>query len=663
MEINKENILNENEKSKNGYSNKLKYFNTFKPNRSLSNLNFDLENENKYNYFNNKYYSYGFYLDKQNKQPLWKVKRDKIISKEIKIRNKNLFQKLTKCEYNDLLNLYLGIRKRIILIDIFFVSLLDIISVILFSSSYNLLLKNNLKLKKQINIYRIIGLIFSFITIIGLTIRRKIYKDLSVIKYILNIKLTYPSNTINFKKLLIECIIHLIQPYPFITYHKIYHRDQESDYTTIYSLDMFLVILSCLRLYTMTRLVLFSTNYRYIRIWNFYGNKNLYNIIYKKLILDSPIIFFILVLTIFLIFSSYFYSLVENIEEEEYRNTLYNCLWIVFQFSINCGYGDKKIRTFPSKIYLIILECIAIFIFSSCITACLKIFEFPTEKELKAYQKIKIIYSKNEKNNTYNIYFDHYLKYKMTKIKESLKSHKSNLTISLDKKINIALDIKSPLIHNYNNTLFRTLNLKNQLKILKDRYYLSILAKLKFEPTITDFFNYIIRRFDVKMEKINNKTHNNVNNLALFHKYFCNGITDYYHNAIEVFYDSNKVINLMQLIFWTGCQFIIKDYDELIKFKVVQLKDFDIKFKEFKLIFENRQNKHIVSLDNLKTKFYKDTELLKDIQNYQSDYDDDFDLDFDIDSEQINDFSSSNREMINNKKILNNSENQYIEEN
>ena len=59
----------------------------------------------------------------------------------------------------------------------------------------------------------------------------------------------------------------------------------------------------------------------------------------------------------------------------------------------------------------------------------------------------------------------------------------------------------------------------------------------------------IIRRFDVKMEKINNTTHNHVNNLALLHKYFCNGITDYCHNAIEVFYDSNKVINLMQLIF------------------------------------------------------------------------------------------------------------------
>ena len=660
MELNKKKNLKFAHSPKN--LSKLKYYNTFKPNKSFSsNINIELENDNKFNFFNNKYHSYGYYLSTRNK-PIWKVKRDKIISKEIKIRNSSLFEKLGECEYNDLLNLYFRYRKRIILIDFIFVYFLDIISVILFSTSYNLLLKNDLKLKKEINLYRIIGLIFSFITITGLTIRRKIYKDLSVIKYILNIKLTYPSNTINFKKLLIECIIHLIQPYPFITYHKIYHRDQESDYTTIYSLDMFLVILSCLRLYTMTRLVLFSTNYRYIRIWNFYGNKNLYNIIYKKLILDSPIIFFILVLTIFLIFSSYFYSLVENIEEEEYRNTLYNCLWIVFQFSINCGYGDKKIRTFPSKIYLIILECIGIFIFSSCITACLKIFEFPTEKELKAYQKIKIIYSKNEKNNSYNIYFDHYLKYKMTKIKESLKSHKSNLTISLDKKINIALDIKSSLIYK-NNTLFRSLDLKNQLKILKDKYYLSILAKLKFEPTISDFFNYIIRRFDVKMEKINIKTHKNVNELALFHKYFCNGITEYYHNAIEVFYDSNKLINLMQLIFWTGCQFTIKDYDELIKFKVVQLKDFDIKFKEFKLIFEDRQIKYIFNFDSHKSKFYKDTELLKYIRNYRSDYDDDLDLDFDIDSEQINDFSSSNIEMVNSHKNHSNGGIQFLEEN
>ena len=661
MELNKKKKLNFVFTPKNSNSGKLKNYNTFKQNKSSSNLNFDLENENKFNFFNNRYHSYGYYLNKINK-PIWKVKRDKIISKEIKIRNTTLFDKLQNSEYNDLLKLYFKYRKRIILIDFICVYFLDILSVILFSRSYSLLLKNNLKLKKEINLYRIIGFILSFITIIGLTIRRKFYKDLSVIKYILNIKLTYPSNTINFKKLLLECIIHLIQPYPFVTYHIIYHKDQESDYTTIYSLDMIFVIFSCLRLYTIARLVLCSINYRFIRIWNFYGNKNTYNIFYKKIIQDSPIIFFILVLIIFLFFSSFFYSLVENIMEEEYRNSFFNCLWIVFQFVINCGYGDKQIRTSLPKIYLILISCIGIFFFSSCITSCLRIFEFPTENELKAYQQIKIIYSKNEKNNSYNLYFDHYLKYKMTKIKETLKSHKSNLTLSFDKKINIALDIKSSLIYK-NNTLFRSLDLKNQLKILKDKYYLSILAKLKFEPTISDFFNYIIRRFDVKMEKINIKTHKNVNELALFHKYFCNGITEYYHNAIEVFYDSNKLINLMQLIFWTGCQFTIKDYDELIKFKVVQLKDFDIKFKEFKLIFEDRQIKYIFNFDSHKSKFYKDTELLKDIRNYQSDYDDDLDLDFDIDSEQINDFSSSNIEMVNSHKNHSNGGIQFLEEN
>ena len=41
---------------------------------------------------------------------------------------------------------------------------------------------------------------------------------------------------------------------------------------------------------------------------------------------------------------------------------------------------------------------------------------------------------------------------------------------------------------------------------------------------------------------------------------------------------------------------------------------------------------------------------MKDIQNYQSDYDDELDLDFDLDSEQINDFTSSNIEMINSQK-------------
>lgn len=54
---------------------------------------------------------------------------------------------------------------------------------------------------------------------------------------------------------------------------------------------------------------------------------------------------------------------------------------------------------------------------------------------------------------------------------------------------------------------------------------------------------------------------------------------------------------------------------------------------------------------------------MKDIRNYQSDYDDDLDLDLDIDSEQINDFSSSNIEMVNSHKNHSNGGIQFLEEN
>ena len=61
-------------------------------------------------------------------------------------------------------------------------------------------------------------------------------------------KLTYPTSKINLKKLFVEIIFHLLQPYPFITYSKTFYRNVENDFTTIYAIDIFLVFF--LRLYT-----------------------------------------------------------------------------------------------------------------------------------------------------------------------------------------------------------------------------------------------------------------------------------------------------------------------------------------------------------------------------------------------------------------------------
>ncbi len=633
MELNRNNIENKNPKI-----NKTFHFKTQKTNNS-ANLNFELENENRESNQNLK----------KTKQFVWISKRDKIIKKD-KLKTYHSFEKLNINNYDDLIKLYLKYRNKLVLIDLILCPFLDIGSVILFSISYNLLLKNELQLNSKINYYRIIGIGLSFISIIILTIRRYLYKDLKIIKYILNIKLTYPTSKINSKKLFVEIIFHLLQPYPFITYSKTYYRNGENDFTTIYTIDLFLVVFCFLRLYTILRCVLSLTNYRNIRIWKFYDNSNLYTKTMKKMVQNIPIIFYSIILTIFLFLSSYIFSLLENIKEKEHRNKTYNILWIIFQSIINCGYGDKKIKTFTTKMFMIIIISIGLYLFTSFILSCLKFFDFSSERELKTYQKIKIIYSKNEKRNEYNLYFECYLKYKMTKIKESLISHKSKFSFDNDAKFNISLELKSPLVRNYNN-LFLSLNLKNQIKILKDKYYLSILAKLKFEPTISDFFNYIIKRFDVKIDQCNYKTKKYINNISLFHNLLSEGITEYYHNVIEVFYDSNKLTNLMLLMFLTGSQFIINYSDDLIKFKVVQLKDFDVKYKEFKLIYEDRQIKHIRKFGTKNSKYYKDFELYKDFDNIS------YNEDFDFDDYELDDYYSShklsNSEIVNNKKKKN----------
>ena len=627
--------------------NKLYSNNTFKTNKSATNLNFTLENNNKKNPMHHRYFSYGTFQLKKKKY-LWIKKKDKLMQKD-NLQQHNLFEKLNLNNYDELLEYYLKYRRRLVIIDLIIISIIDILSVVISVKSYKMILLNEFKLNSKNNYYRLINLGFSFFAIIVLIIRRITYKDLKIIKYILNIKLTYPSCKINYTKLLIEFIIHLIQPYPYLTCSLIEIKDEENHFTSFYSLDLILVVLSFLRLYTLGRIILITTNYRNIRIWKFYGNGGLYNKKFKKFIQDNSIIFYLIILIIFVSFSSFIYSLFENIIEEKYRLKNYNFIWIIIQSIIDCGYGDKKIHTFPSKFILIIIIYTGLFLFSSFITSCLRIFEFPSENELKAYQKIKIIYSKNEKNNNYNIYFEHYLKYKMTKVKESLKSYKSDLSYENNPKIRIAVELKSPL-HIKNKNLFRTLDLKNELKILKEKYYLSILAKLKFEPTISDFFNYIIKRFDVKIEKCNIKTNKNIRSLSLLHNYICEGITEYYHNVIEVFYDSNKLTNLMLLIFWTGCQFTIKDYDELIKYKVIQLKDFDIKFKEFKLNFEDRQIKYLKRYGTKSSKFYNNSDLHKDIENYQNDYEDD---EFDFEDYEIDESSelvSSNHRFFFQKK-------------
>ena len=101
----------------------------------------------------------------------------------------------------------------------------------------------------------------------------------------------------------------------------------------------------------------------------------------------------------------------------------------------------------------------------------------------------------------------------------------------------------------------------------------------------------------------------------------------------------------MLLIFWTGGRFSIKDFDDLVKYKVIGLKEFDLKYREFKLIYNNRNKKKKFLNDFKYSRISKESDLFNKYDNYYDDFESYFDPeDFEIDEEnEINSEKSSNR--------------------
>jgi hypothetical protein len=350
--------------------------------------------------------------------------------------------------------------------------------------------------------------------------------------------------------------------------------------------------------------------------------------------------------------STYFYQILENLEDNEKKINFSNSFWLLSQTIVNCGFGDYQIKTSLTRILVILVIIFGLHFSISFILSILSSFEYQTENEIKAYHQIKLVYSKNQKNTSYSIYFEHYLKYKLIKMKDSLKSHKKNSDSNVLQKFNISLALKVPLYHDKDNMLFKILSLKNHLKIIKDKYYLNVLAKLKVEPTFNDFFNYVKNKFDVRMKDCILKTEKNMESIINLHTFFCENITEYYHNVLETYYQSNRITNLMLLIFWTGGRFNIRDFDDLVKYKVIALKEFDLKYREFRLFFsKNKKRKIVVNNDPKLSKISKESDLISIFgydnimeEDYDSEYDDfeDFEIDEEEEMNESNNFIEQN---------------------
>ena len=470
---------------------------------------------------------------------------------------------------NEIKLLYKKFGNIILWIDIFsFIADLTVVTWLYFNHfNYN---KNGYKTIKNDNIIRIICLILSFGVVIALIIRYRVYLQYQNVKYMLSLKASIPIQKISFIKLSLESISHIIQPYPFLSCN---FKINSLGVDVTYSLDMILFTLSIFRLYVIFKLIKVYntyTNSRGQKINSFFGNKNHWMFLYRTNLKANGFKTLFLIFLIIILVGSYTFKIFENYQTDEESSdfgNFFNCLWFIAQSNANLGFGDYVPVTLVGRIIAGIVCMSGVFLKSLFTVSTLMFILIVDENEKKAFAEINLLYKKEQLNNGYNIYFNHYIKTKFTKILED--SRKKNLMELIDMKIT--------------------------LKIIKEKYFLRLLASMKIPLTLTEFCNFVKTQWEPQAEDTIEWYKERIDTFHNFNDYICDNILQYQNDVLNCFVANNKMVNLVSFIFLCGNMFPIESHNDVKGDNLVSLKNFEKKVKEFNLTFNERR---ILDLDN-----------------------------------------------------------------
>ena len=127
-----------------------------------------------------------------------------------------LHTKYGQLDPNDIKTFYKKINNIILYIDIFsFLADFIVVAALYFNHfEYN---KHGYKTNKSDNVLRFICLIISILIALSLIVRNIFYKQFQNIKFMLSLRAKVPSQRTKYIKLIAEIIVHLIQPYPYLS--------------------------------------------------------------------------------------------------------------------------------------------------------------------------------------------------------------------------------------------------------------------------------------------------------------------------------------------------------------------------------------------------------------------------------------------------------------
>ena len=276
--------------------------------------------------------------------------------------------------------------------------------------------KNNL----SDNIQKSFCLLLSTLVIISLVLRYIYKQKMGNIKYILSLKSRIPSQTIKYKLLSYEIIIHCLQPYPGVNTN--FGVVICGVYIT-YSLDMIFFALSLIRLYVVLKVIKYwntYTNSRGQKIFEFFGNQRIWLFLYRTNLKINSFITLIIMFLLCLLLSAYLFKVFENYQITETQSPLgniWNCFWFILQTITSVGLGDYVPDTLLGRLMAIIVSVIGLLLQSLLIISITLFISIADENTDKAYAEINLLHTKKELHNNYNIYFNNYIKYKFRRIK------------------------------------------------------------------------------------------------------------------------------------------------------------------------------------------------------------------------------------------------------
>lgn len=325
----------------------------------------------------------------------------------------------------DKINQYFSLGKKIKYIDTI-TTLIDLVTIFIFYNDHFDYIDHDLTISDNSNILRFILLGTSVIVCIMLFFRYKIKFHLNRILYELDCKkgtaLGPKSKRKKNRMMIIEIVIHILQPYPHIKYS--FTMDIVGSQIT-YSLNMVLYFLCTLRCYLMIKVIrywnLYSTE-RSKKILKFFDKHSNSDLFLYKANLDQR--GFVTLSCFGIIVLIYFSLLLKVLEYYKYDksnpfNYYWNSIWYLIVTMGTIGYGDITPKTVIGRI-IGVLVCLVGVVVLSLIVVTLTIFTYLDSDELVAYNAINSLDTSYIKKNKIQEYIKKILlgriKYKFKRV-------------------------------------------------------------------------------------------------------------------------------------------------------------------------------------------------------------------------------------------------------